>query len=1296
MKARKARAVCAVLLLLLGLVITGRRSAAGQTPQPTPTPDPRYAEAEQAFSEAASLYAEHTPQSMKAALESAEKARKLFGESSAPLDEALSLLLLSHVHNDLNDKRAALRNSQGALPLIRKVKEKELEATTLRRVGVLHAELGEPRKALEAYKQALAVYRELGDRKGEAAMLDMLAQVYKELGEKRKALEYLNQTLSLRQNLPDKEGTATALNNVGALYSDLGEGRKALEYLSRALPLMRELGNKAEEATTLFNLGRVYQDSGEREKALGYYHEALSLYKAAGDQDGAAAALHNMAAIHSGADEQRQALEAFDQLLPLKRALGDKRGEALALSYIGKLREDLGEPRKALEAYQQALAIYRESGDMHRASVILNRLGGLYDGLGEKQKAAGYFEQALSLRRSAGDRAGELLTLRQVGTMYETAGEGQRALEYYSRALLLAKRAGDKTKESQALNDIGLVYDDLGEKRRALEYFAQALRLSREAGDGGDATILNNMGKVYDALGEPQKALEHLNQALSLRRAGDSKSGEATTLNNIGMVYADLGEMRKALGYLGKALELHRGAGERRQMALVLGNMGIIYFKLDEEQKALEHTEQALQLSRAGGDKAAQGRFLSNIGRLYLARGERQKALEYLDRALPLRRATGDKTGEAATLKGLAAFHFESGEFGKSSEYLLRSLLLETASGDKVAESYTLDSLAATWEARKNRRLAIFYGKRAVARYQELRGAMREIDRPSQKSFLRSVETAFRRLSALLLEDGRLAEAHQILNVFKDQEFYDSLRPRNSSAAQARLPSLTRREREAAEMYRAAADRAAAANRPLLDLEFKLKNRKPTADEERRLRQLRALSEAADEEARATLKRVEAGFARPAPEQDKLAATSDTAEMQTALRELSRQTNSPTVALYTVGGTDDKFYVLLITPDKLTSVSTTVSPFGFVGGIIGDRRAKRDGLWLLLQSPFHDPRPQAREIYDIVFKPIEPEIKLVEAEARRRNPEATVTLMWSLDWYLRYIPMGVLYDGERYLAERYRNVVFTRANRERMTRPVSENWTGLGFGSAGPRTVKLFGETKSYEALPGVEMELAALFGTEQGRGVMTGRTWLDEQFTREAFLTALKQRRPLVHLASHFTFEPGDEARSFLLLGQGELLTLEEMKTLEGLFAGVDLLTLSACNTGAQQLGAQGREIDGFAELAQRLGAGAVLATLWPVSDASTPELMVEFYRLRQERRGMTKAEALRQAQMALLKGTVPATPRPAAGEKGAARPKGGRADIFGLREEPVNTPRFQTDPKAPWAHPYYWGGFVLMGNAR
>jgi CHAT domain-containing protein len=132
----------------------------------------------------------------------------------------------------------------------------------------------------------------------------------------------------------------------------------------------------------------------------------------------------------------------------------------------------------------------------------------------------------------------------------------------------------------------------------------------------------------------------------------------------------------------------------------------------------------------------------------------------------------------------------------------------------------------------------------------------------------------------------------------------------------------------------------------------------------------------------------------------------------------------------------------------------------------------------------------------------------------------------------------------------------------------------------------------------------------------------------------ASSRRFPLIHIASHFSFRPGDSLKSFLLLGDGKPLTIEKLRAIPNLFSGVDLLALSACETGVGEKDAEGREVEGFGVLAQRKGAKAVLATLWPVADESTAKLMREFYRLRETQKGMNKAEALRQAQLTLLTG--------------------------------------------------------------
>lgn len=234
-------------------------------------------------------------------------------------------------------------------------------------------------------------------------------------------------------------------------------------------------------------------------------------------------------------------------------------------------------------------------------------------------------------------------------------------------------------------------------------------------------------------------------------------------------------------------------------------------------------------------------------------------------------------------------------------------------------------------------------------------------------------------------------------------------------------------------------------------------------------------------------------------------------------------------------------------------------------------------------------------------------------------------------------------------------------------------------------TVENAGTTLAFTALSGVREELGSITGLLPGSTAL-----LDSEFTEDKLEATLAEKAGtfgVVHIASHFHFQPtGDETSSFLLMGDGKPLTLAELKTLRSsVFSGVDLLALSACGTG---LGSgTGKEVEGFGALAQNKGAGAVLASLWSVSDASTTALMKAFYQLHQSQPHLGKSECLRRTQLALLRGEV-------ALDATALR---GIIPVNSPSTKPQSTlPAFLAPPHAPAAHPFYWAAFVLMGSTR
>jgi CHAT domain-containing protein len=319
----------------------------------------------------------------------------------------------------------------------------------------------------------------------------------------------------------------------------------------------------------------------------------------------------------------------------------------------------------------------------------------------------------------------------------------------------------------------------------------------------------------------------------------------------------------------------------------------------------------------------------------------------------------------------------------------------------------------------------------------------------------------------------------------------------------------------------------------------------------------------------------------------------------------------------------------------------------------------------VLQNPRLEPYTLGRVLYDQLIAPLEGDLKAAAAH----------TLLVYLDGALRYLPLAALYDGEQFLAERYAPVVFTAAAQDKLRErpPIEARLAGLGL-------TKAHGD---FAALPAVAMELEGIVrrGPQDADGVMAGEVDLDEAFTPQVMQRILLRGYPFVHIASHFRFAPGGtETDSFLLLGDGTHLTLAELNGALYDFKELDLLTLSACETG-MGIRANGEEVESFGVLAQMKGAASVMATLWSVADESTGLFMQEFYRLLAEHPEMNKAEALRQVQAMFISGNL--------GSTSQANERRGLKLVASDRPE-----RFELDPERPYRHPYFWAPFVLMGN--
>jgi len=997
-------------------------------------------------------------------------------------------------------------------------------------------------------------------------------------------------------------------------------------------------------------LGQALSNEEKQEKADSIFREAMTL-----GQKGTAESL-------------QASLLKFEEARRTYQEIGNKLFEAYCLGGLGNINYSIGEKQKALESYSLALQLHKSIGNRSGEATSLNNMGLVYWSLGEKQKALEFYSQALPILKTIGDKSGEATTLSNIGLVYSSWGETEKAFEFYDMALPLHKAVGNKGGEALTLNNIGETYSSIGNKQKALEFFVEALPLFKATGDkSGEATALNNIGKVYGSLGENQKALEFYNLTLPLYRAIGNRAGEATTLNNIGMVYWSLGENQKATEFFGRALPLLKAVGDKSAEATTLNNIGLVYYDLHENEKALEFYNLALTLSKSIGNRNREAAALINIGTVYSSLGEKQKALEFYNLALPLFKSTGDKTGEATVLKSIGAVYKYLGENQKALECFGNSLTLFKAVGDRSSEAATLDWLMFYWQGLNYPSLAVVYGKQSVNRYQELRQAIVGLEKETQKTYLKSVESTYRRLAGILIAQGRIAEAEEVLAMLKEEEYLSYLRRDDTVAADLKgRISLSADEKKAFEDYEKFSGEITRTAEELGFLEKK-KNALPLgeslpAQDQEQYDTLKAKYDAAVTVFNKYLDDLKVKFSN----NDKRVAVVES-DMQGLLKKL----NQPrTVIISTIVGEDR--LNLIVTTSDIQKAHTVEVKAADLNKLVAEFRDA-------VKNPVLDPRPLGKKLYDKLFPAaLKKDLENIKAD----------TIVWSLDGTLRYVPMPALWDGEKYLVQRYSNAVLTLASRDKLDRAANadrQEWLAFGVGVSKP-----FG---SFSALPAVPQELCNVVKDPKKsefcdafkvNGVFDGLMLPDEEFTLDRFQNNLG-KTAIVHIASHFSLNAGNETDSYLLLGGGteRRFSLDSLKKTR--LDNIELLTLSACNTAMTSgSNSTGVEIEGFGALAQKQGAKTVPAALWAVADDSTGLLMTEFYRILETNPKLGNAEALRKAQLKMIEGKI----------RTAAKSGSDRAEVAVIGTNNSNAPPFVVDQEKPYAHPYFWSPFVLFGN--
>lgn len=315
----------------------------------------------------------------------------------------------------------------------------------------------------------------------------------------------------------------------------------------------------------------------------------------------------------------------------------------------------------------------------------------------------------------------------------------------------------------------------------------------------------------------------------------------------------------------------------------------------------------------------------------------------------------------------------------------------------------------------------------------------------------------------------------------------------------------------------------------------------------------------------------------------------------------------------------DRLEILLSQPNQPIYHQSVVIDEQRIDSLVAQVRQK-------LESPAAPPRRESQALYNFLIKPLEGELEARDLE----------TLVFVSDGSLRNLPLALLYDGERYLVEKYA-IALTPGLKLFDPQPLASRELRVIVAA-------LSEARQDFSALPAVEGEI------EQIGIHIPSQVLFNQDFQEQLVASTIQSDpAPLVHFATHGQF--GSRAEdTFILTWDGKIDINEFSSLLQGGFLkedeAIELLVFSACETAA----GDDRAALGLAGLAVRSGARSTVATLWQVDDTGTSTFMDYFYD--QLSQNVPKAQALRQAQLQMI----------------------------------------QSDEG--FSHPYYWAPFVLVGN--
>ncbi|MBD2776392.1 CHAT domain-containing protein [Iningainema tapete] len=1228
----------------------------------------------------------------KKAIETLQQAARMARDLKALVTEATALGALANIYRYQGEHHKQLEVNQRYLEIKREEKSKLPqeygllgEVIALKSLASTYNILGEHEKAVEIYQQALLIAQQIKIDKlpsnlrdngvqAEISSLGGLQTSYSVLGKSNQALDFAQQAVKKAQASGIKEYYAEALIDLGESHTnDFKDYPQAIKVINQALIIARQIKEPKIEAQALKQLSDTYTKQGNHASALESAQQLLAIATRVESPSLEEDALNNLRAIYFSQGNYSKSLEIAQQNLQIvqSKMVGT---EIIVLLNLIENYIYVGDTNQAFETARQALALTRKQSNLFFEVGVLIYLSKVYKFQGEYDKGIKIAEQALSISRQINNFTLEIESIAALASIYEATGQYQQITSLGEPLLGKIQKLNNPVKKAEVLIVVGKAYGLTGQYTKGKQLVEQGLATARELKNPLlEVQALTALGSIYSSLNNYGQALDLRQQSLKIVQQLKSPILQVDTLYFLGDIYSKLGDYKSSAKYYEQALAIVKQFNNRQGEGTLLLALASNYFYQGEANKTIDSTTKALAIFTDIKEPR-----LEALAKLVLSAGYSEsnndaKAMESAQAFLDFARKNQNSVWEKLALSNIGSLHRKFGRTEQAIVAYQQALAIQTDNQVKGADAGIYAGLARVYQDLNQPNIAITYYKESVNRLEEIRRGIEGLPKELQNSFLNStidfdkmkVSDIYAQLAGLLNSQGRYKEAFQIRLLIEEQEIREARGSRGVAEGKLNIP-LTPTEAKIPEQGKitiALASQISECERTNCSQRTELNN-KLTDSIQQSLKELQKI----DKEIR-----------NDRAKDDQFFNPTGFAKAQAIVEAQAKETRANTVMIYPLVLENELWLQVygekgLVKTEKVPvsrkELRNTVKKFRELMG-----KCEPEGYYCGVKD-IAEIQPVSQQLYKWLIEPLEVELK----DNQVKN------LIFTLHREIRYIPMSALHDGKQYLIEKYTiHNVTTESFNEQEKPPTNIQTTPLlamGLSESAPDSNP--NSNKHFRALRYVPKELDAIVreNTNDKQGIYPGKEYLNKIFNFEILRDNLNKYK-ILHLATHGVFDSTSPEQSYILMGTGKPLTPIMISSLIGL-KDIHLVVLSACQTALatsknQDDPQDGVEINTLAYEFMNRGAKSVMASLWIVDDLSTSQLIQLFYKNLATGK-MTKSQALRQAQLSLLKGNH------YTGENDAKRG-------VHLERELGALPR-KEQRKSSYSHPYYWAPFILIGN--